>query len=100
MVWRILFKPKPKQTTLDDVMCAIERLRKELQMDFTQLNTAIQTLGTDVGLEIEAAKAAILAAQAGDPTALVAAVDALNNIDAAVKAATSTFTPVPPPPTV
>lgn len=76
-------------------------------MDFSTLNTAISTLATDVAKEVEDAKAAILAAQGGDPAALAAAVTALNNIDVAVKAADAAFQPqgtstgtVPTPPAV
>lgn len=74
-------------------------------MDFTALNDAIATLATDVSKEVADAQAAILAAQGGDPAALAAAITALNNIDAAVKAADVSFQPtgtstVPTPPAV
>src|SRR5579859_7451050 len=92
-------------TILRQIVNEIIGLRKDLGMDFTTLNDTIAKLGTDVIAEVAAAKAAIVAAQGGDPTALAAAVTALNNIDAAVTGATTAFTPagtstVPPPPAV
>jgi len=60
-------------------------------MDFSALDAAVAKLGTDVHDQIEAAKAAILAAQGGDLTHLAEVVAALNTIDAVVLAATEEF---------
>ena len=87
----------------------IDQLRKEIKMDFTQFDAALQKLGADVSAEIAAAVAAINAAQTNpaDVQHLADAVAALNNADAVIVAATAQFTPagtstdtVPPPPTV
>ncbi len=69
-------------------------------MDFTQFDAALAKLGADVSAEIKAATDAITAAQTNpaDVTHLQDAVTALGNIDAAVNAATTQFTP--PAPTV
>lgn len=63
-------------------------------MDFTNLNNAITQLAADVKVEVAAATAAILAAQANpaDVTNLANAVTSLNAIDAAVTAASAQFT--------
>ena len=74
----------------------IHRLQKELRMDFTQFNTTLAQLGSDISNEIQAATAAIVAAQGtstnpADQAALGTAVTALQNLDAAVQAATVKF---------
>ncbi len=53
----------------------------------------VAALGADVSAEIQAAKDAIVRAQAGDPAALADVVASLDTIDTAVKDATTAFNP-------
>lgn len=86
MIWSILLRKKPKQTTLDDVFCAVQQLRKDIRMDFTALDAVIAKLQADTSSEIANAVAAIQAAQANpaDTQHLADAVTALQTLDAVI----------------
>jgi len=100
-LWKSLpwkHKPDPACTKLQTRLKLIEAMlvgvlkgQKQIMATVNEVKAAVVTLGEDVSTEIQAAKDAILRAQAGDPTALDEVLASLNAISTAVKDATTTF---------
>lgn len=78
---------------LDSLLAGQDTLKENMMANFDNLNASVSKLGNDVSAEVQAARDAILRVVANptDQAAIDAATSALDNIDAAVNAATTEF---------
>lgn len=88
-MFNLFSEKRPSLTTL--MLIELVKGQKKIMATLNDVKDAITRLGMDVGVQIEAAKNAILRAQAGDPAALDEVVASLNGIGIAVKEATEGF---------